>query len=172
MRENEKQQLYLRKSWRYSQLCEYTFRNQEGTVNCFTVPFGFRKVKCKTQVSNRPQNTLRKFYRVFTADSGFCAPCSSSNCTIFLPTSRLDCLNSGKHILFIFSTNITSQTLYIVRLKEAHSFSFCLRMLSPYEKENDNQPRQGAIKTANWNLSFGFTHNTIVLHKHPIDAKC
>jgi hypothetical protein len=75
----------------------------------------------------------------------------------------------------MFSTNIASQTLYIVRLKEAHCFSFCLRMLSPNKvrkRENGNQLHQGAIKTANWNLSLGFSHNTIVLHMNPIDAKC
>lgn len=72
-----------------------TFRNQDGTVNCLTVPFGIREVKCKIHGSNCPQNTSRKIYRVFAAVGSFYAPCSTGRhtCTIFLPTSRLDCHN-------------------------------------------------------------------------------
>jgi len=35
------------------------------------VPSEFQKVQCKIQVGNRPKNTLRKIYQVFTFDNKF-----------------------------------------------------------------------------------------------------
>jgi hypothetical protein len=53
-KKDEKKDLFLPKSRRYS-------------PSCLIVPYGFRKVRrCEIQVSNRPKNTLRKIYLVFT----------------------------------------------------------------------------------------------------------
>lgn len=168
-RHNKAFSFSLKRKWRKWWL-------KEGTVNCLTVPFGFRKGKCKTQVSNRPQNTLRKIYRVFAAVDSSYTTCSTGRhtCTIFLPTSLQDCLNSGNIFSFYFPQIYHHKLFILFGWKKHTLFLFvCVRFhLTKYENYNDNQLHQGAIKTANWNWSFGFSHNTIVLHMNPIDAKC